>query len=191
MRLLSRLAAGMDRLSAFIGYGCAVLFFVCILLSAFEVVMRYVFNAPTQWTFETVMAVCATSWVLASGYVTQRRRHIAITMIELVVPASVWRKMELVAMVVAVFALAALVWAAWEPALMSMHGPERSGSSFNPPLPAYLKPMLVVGAILYILQLLSNIIHWFEGPSTGAAVSAGSDHQFADNANHANRERDV
>ncbi|MBZ9560190.1 MULTISPECIES: TRAP transporter small permease subunit [unclassified Modicisalibacter] len=162
MRLLSRLAAGMDRVSAFIGYACAVLFFACIALSAFEVVMRYIFDAPTQWTFETIMALCATGWVLTSGYVTQRKRHIAITMVELLVPAHVWKKMELVSLGVAIFALAALIYAAWEPAMMAMHGAERSGSSFNPLLPAYLKPTLVVGAALYLLQLLANVVHWFE-----------------------------
>ncbi len=162
MSLLSRLAAGMDRVSAFIGYACAVLFFACIVLSAFEVVMRYVFNSPTQWTFETVMAICATGWVLTSGYVTQRKRHIAITMVELLVPAHIWKKMELVSILVAILALAALIWAAWEPAMMALHGFERSGSSFNPPLPAYLKPILLVGAVLYVLQLLANAVHWFE-----------------------------
>ncbi|WP_168016964.1 TRAP transporter small permease subunit [Halomonas salinarum] len=162
MSLLSRLAAGMDRVSAFIGYACAVLFFVCIVLSAVEVVMRYVFNAPTQWTFETVMAICATGWVMTSGYVTQRKRHIAITMVELLVPAHVWKKMELVSLFVAIFAISALIWAAWEPAMMALHGFERSGSSFNPPLPAYLKPILVVGASIYLLQLLANVVHWFE-----------------------------
>ncbi|ABE59831.1 TRAP transporter small permease subunit [Chromohalobacter israelensis] len=169
MRLLSRLAAGMDRISAFIGYACAVLFFACIILSALEVVMRYVFNSPTQWTFETVMALCATGWVMTSGYVTQRKRHIAITMMELVVPAHVWKKMELVSLGVAIFALAMLIWATWEPAMMALHGSERSGSSFNPLLPAYLKPTLVVGAFLYLLQLLANVVHWFEDQAKGEA----------------------
>lgn len=162
MRLLSRLAAGMDRISAFIGYACAVLFFACIVLSTVEVVMRYVFNSPTQWTFETVMALCATGWVMTSGYVTQRKRHIAITMMELVVPGHIWKKMELVSLGVAIFALTMLIWAAWEPAMTALNGGQRSGSSFNPLLPAYLKPILVIGAFLYLLQLLANVVHWFE-----------------------------
>ncbi|MDT8895325.1 TRAP transporter small permease [Halomonas sp. I1] len=169
MRLLSRLAAGMDRVSAFIGYACAVLFFACIVLSALEVAMRYIFNSPTQWTFETVMALCATGWVMTSGYVTQRKRHIAITMMELVVPVHVWKKMELVSLGVAIFALAMLIWATWEPAMTALHGGQRSGSSFNPLLPAYLKPTLVVGAFLYLLQLLANVVHWFEERAKGGA----------------------
>ncbi|MCI0511459.1 TRAP-type mannitol/chloroaromatic compound transport system permease small subunit [Chromohalobacter marismortui] len=162
MSFLSRLAAGMDRVSVFIGYACAVLFFACIVLSALEVVMRYVFDSPTLWTFETVMALCATGWVLTSGYVTQRKRHIAITMVELLVPASVWKKMELVSLVAAIFALSMLVWAGWGPAVHAIQGIERSGSAFNSPLPAYLKPTLVVGAFIYVLQLLANVVHWFE-----------------------------
>ncbi|WP_280568680.1 TRAP transporter small permease subunit [Chromohalobacter sp. 296-RDG] len=173
MRLLSRLAAGMDRVSAFIGYACAVLFFACIALSAFEVVMRYIFDSPTQWTFETVMAMCATGWVLTSGYVTQRKRHIAITMVELLVPTHVWQKMELVSLVVAIAALGSLVYATWEPAMVAIHGAERSGSSFNPLLPAYLKPTLVVGAALYLLQLLANVVHWFEDRASEKSEAQG------------------
>lgn len=165
--VLSRLAAGMDRVSVFIGYACAVLVFACVLLSVFEVIMRYGFNAPTQWTFETVMVVCATAWVMSSGYVTERKRHIAITFLELLVPPRVWRVLELIAMLVAVFAILVLIWAAWEPAAMALHGMERSGSAFNPPMPAYLKAALIVGAVLYLLQLLANIVHWFEAARQG------------------------
>ena len=75
--------------------------------------------------------------------------------------------MELVSLGVAIFALSALIWAAWEPAMMALHGGERSGSSFNPLLPAYLKPTLVVGAFLYLLQLLANVVHWFEDQAKG------------------------
>ncbi len=154
-------ASFMDRFSVFIGHCCAILLFVCIALSAFEVFMRYVMNMPTQWTFETVMALCATSWAMTSGYVTERRRHIAITVLEVALPRRVWLRMELLAMVVSVGALTMLIIGSWEPAAMALDTVERSGSAFNPPLPAYLKPLLVVGATLYILQLFANIYHWF------------------------------
>jgi len=155
------LASLMDRFSVFIGHCCAILLFVCIALSAYEVFMRYVMNMPTQWTFETVMALCATSWAMTSGYVTERRRHIAITVLEVTLSRPVWKRLELFAMVLSVGALGLLIVGSWEPAAMALRTVERSGSAFNPPLPAYLKPLLIVGATLYILQLLSNIYHWF------------------------------
>lgn len=158
--VLSRLAHRMDSISVFIGYACIVPYFLCIALSIYEVIMRYVFGAPTQWTFEVLMVLCATSWALSSGFVTQRNRHIAITMVETLVPASVWRILRLIAMLVSLLAIAVLIWASWHPAVRAFQMMERSGSAFNAPTPTYLKLILVTGAALYLLQLLANIVHW-------------------------------
>ncbi len=150
------------RVSVFIGYACAVLLFVCVFISATEVVLRYVFDRPTVWSFEIVMGLCATVWVLSVGYVTQQQRHIAITMLELVVSKRAWNNLLLVQMVVAAFAVGMLLWALYDPVVSSLTYIERSGSAFNPPLPVYLKVMLCIGSVLYLLQLLANIIIWFK-----------------------------
>lgn len=167
--LARRAADAIDRVSTFVGYSCAVLYFACILLSAAEVVLRYGFNAPTSWSFETIMAICATAWVLSAGYVTVRRRHIAITVLELLVPKRVWRVFRLIQMIVAVLAVSVLIWALWGPAVTAVSTVERSGSAFNPPLPAYLKAIFVVGCVLYVLQLFANLVHWFDGTEPEAA----------------------
>lgn len=158
---LIRLARRMDRISVFIGYACIVPYFLCIALSIYEVVMRYVFRMPTQWTFEVLMVLCATSWALSSGYVTQRNRHIAVTMMETLVSEATWRVLRLLALCVSVFAVAVLIWATWHPAMRALSMMERSGSAFNAPTPTYLKLVLVAGAGLYLLQLFANIAHWF------------------------------
>lgn len=160
-QLLLRASGGISRVSVFLGYACSVLYAACIVISVYEVVMRYGFGTPTAWSFELVMALCATAWILSSGYVTQQNRHIAVTMLELLVPPRVWRYFQLAGLLVSLFALSALAWAAWEPAHQSLAFLERSGSAFNPPLPAYLKVLLVFGALLYVLQLLANIVLWF------------------------------
>ena len=60
-RLLARYADIMDAVSVFVGQGCSVLFFACIAVSALEVLLRYGFDAPTLWTTELAMALCATA----------------------------------------------------------------------------------------------------------------------------------
>lgn len=156
-----RLARRMDSISVFIGYACIIPYFLCIALSIYEVVMRYVFRTPTQWTFEVLMVLCASSWALSSGYVTQRNRHIAITMMETLVSDATWRVLRLLALCVSAFAVAVLIWATWHPAMRALAMMERSGSAFNAPTPTYLKLVLVAGAVLYLLQLFANIVHWF------------------------------
>jgi hypothetical protein len=40
---------------------------------------------------------------------------------------------------------------------------ERSGSSFNSPEPMILKTLLFVGTLLYLIQIIANLIRHFEG----------------------------
>jgi TRAP-type C4-dicarboxylate transport system permease small subunit len=160
--LLQRYAAAMDRVSVFVGHGCSILFFACIIASALEVVMRYGFDRPTTWSTELSMTLCATAWVLAVGYVTERNRHISITMLEIVVGARVWRLFRLVQLAAAFVAVLFLARAVWGPAMKVIVRPEYSGTAMNSLQPSYLKVLLLVGCLFYLLQLAANIIRWFQ-----------------------------
>ena len=160
-RFFACCAAAMDRVSVFTGQACASLLFACIAFSALEVVMRYGFDHPTSWSIEVTMALCATAWVLSVGYVTERNRHISITMMELLVSARVWHYFRLVQMLIAFGAILVLGMALWGPAIKVLGRTEHSGTAFNSPQPTYLKVLIVVGCGLYLAQLLANIIRWF------------------------------
>lgn len=169
-RLLAGYAEAMDRISVFIGHACSVLFFTCIAVSALEVVMRYGFDSPTAWSTELAMTLCAAAWVMSVGYVTQRNRHISITMVELLVSRRVWRLFRLVQMAIAFGAIFVLAMALWGPAVKVLSRTEHSGTAFNSMQPTILKVLIVVGCGLYLLQLLANVIRWFqhtEGDLTG------------------------
>ncbi len=170
-RFLARYADAMDRISVFIGHGCSVLFFACIVVSALEVVMRYGFDRPTLWSTELAMTLCASAWVLSVGYVTQRHRHISITMVELLVSPRVWRLFRLFQMLIAFGAVAVLTAALWKPAVKVLSRTEYSGTAMNSVQPTYLKVLIVVGCAFYLLQLLANIIRWAQ--HTEGDVSGG------------------
>ncbi|POF34160.1 TRAP transporter small permease subunit [Roseibium marinum] len=159
-RLLAGYAASMNRISVFIGQSCSMLLFACILVSAFEVVMRYGFDRPTVWSTELAMTLCASAWVLSVGYVTERHRHISITMIEMLVSPKLWRVLRLIQMLIATGAVLVLTMALWGPAMKVLRRIETSGTALNSIQPSYFKLLLTAGCILYILQLAANIIHW-------------------------------
>ncbi|GAB3116772.1 TRAP transporter small permease subunit [Novispirillum itersonii] len=161
-RLLSCAATGIDRISIFIGQSSSVLLFACILASAVEVLLRYGFDSPTLWSTELSMTLCATAWVLAVGSVTQRNRHIAITMIEGLISPAAWRRLRLVQMLASVLAVGTLTVALWKPAMKVLARPEYSGTAMNSLQPSYLKVLLLVGCGLYLLQLAANIIRWVQ-----------------------------
>ncbi len=159
-RAFERYASVMDGVSVFVGQACSVLFFACIVISAGEVVMRYGFHRPTIWSTELVMTLCATAWVLSVGYVTERNRHISITMLEIVVGPRAWHLFRLFQLLIAIVAFGVLVLALWKPAMHSLVSPQRTGSALNSIQPTYFKVLMVVGVSFYILQLLANLIRW-------------------------------
>ena len=150
-----------DHFSRFSGLAVAQLYLLCALITVYEVVLRYVFNAPTQWAFEVVMVLCATAWMLSAGYITFHKRHIGITVVYLMVSENKRWWLDLFAMVIGVLALFMLASDTLLQTLESIEVVERVGSSFNSPAPMLMKIMLTFGAFTYLIQLLVNLKRHF------------------------------
>lgn len=146
------------RVSVFLGKVCGMFYLAAIGLSVYEVVMRYAFGAPTSWTSETIMALVATAWLFCVGAVTQQRRHITVTTMELVVGPVIWRRMKKFAIALSLLGVAGLVIMLWGPMMKVMAAPQSTGSAFDPYIPTYIKTAFVAAAILYFLQLLANFL---------------------------------
>lgn len=159
--LVGALTASIDRISRFLGLSVAQFYIVCAFVTLWEVVARYVFDAPTSWAFEVVMVLCATAWMLSVGYVTSHNRHIGITVFYLMAGNDTRWWLDLFGMVVGVFALYMLASDTLVRALESIDIVERYGSAFNSPQPMMLKTALIGGAILYLAQLLTNLHRHF------------------------------
>ena len=150
-----------DRISRFLGLSVGQFYIFCAFVTLWEVVARYVFDAPTSWAFEVVMVLCATAWMLSVGYVTSHRRHIGITVFYLMAGDDTRWWLDLFGMVVGVFALYMLATDTLVRALESIDIVERYGSAFNSPQPMMLKTALIAGAVLYLAQLLTNLHRHF------------------------------
>lgn len=122
--------------------------------------MRYGFDRPSVWSTELAMTLCATAWVMSVGYVTQRDRHISITMLEMIVGPRVWRMFRLLQQLIAFGAILVLTLALWKPAMKVIGRTEYSGTALNSIQPTIFKVMIVIGCILYLAQLAANIIRW-------------------------------
>lgn len=146
-----------EHLSHVSGIAISTFYLVAALATLYEVFSRYVLNAPTYWAFETVMVTVAAAWMLSAGYVTMKKRHIAITVIHnLASPRQRWW-LDLFAMVVGVAALYMLLTDAPIRAYDSVARLEKSGSAFNSPLPMMMKSLMVTGAFMYLAQLMMNL----------------------------------
>jgi TRAP-type mannitol/chloroaromatic compound transport system permease small subunit len=160
MNLLLR---AVDRVNQFVGLSVTHLYLICAAITVYEVAMRYFFNAPTQWAFEVVMVVCASAWALSGSYITMRRSHIAITVLYEHVKGTAKWWVDLFILLISMAAMFTFAYALWDPMIHAINGLERSGTSFNSPEPLILKTLLWVGAVLYAVQLVVNLIKHLTG----------------------------
>ncbi len=117
----------MGKLSVFLGKACGVFYLTAIFLSVYEVFMRYAMNAPTSWTSETIMMLVATAWLFCVGAVTQQRRHITVTTMELLLGAKAWRRMQKIAIVLSMIGVAGMIWMLWGPMVKVLKNPANVG----------------------------------------------------------------
>lgn len=160
-----------DHASKFSGLAVAQLYLLVALVTAYEVISRYVFNTPTQWVFEVVMVLCATAWMVSSGYITMHKRHIGINVLYLMASDRSKWWLDLFSMYIGVLALWLLIDDSIVRALESVDMVERAGTAWNSPQPLILKSMLTIGAIIYITQLLVNLYRHYDGQLGKAIVS--------------------
>lgn len=147
-----------DGLNRRLGETLAWLYLVAVFVTAYEVVMRYIFNAPTDWAFELTILLCGIGYLLAGGFVTQKEAHIAITSLRQLAPPRLRHALDLFANLVGLVAMAGLAWAAWRPGVRALTIVERTGSAWNSPAPAVVKPLIFVAAVLVFLQLVANLV---------------------------------
>jgi TRAP-type mannitol/chloroaromatic compound transport system permease small subunit len=160
---MNAIVNAVDRFNQFLGLSVSHLYLICVAVTVYEVCMRYFFNAPTQWAFEVVMVVCASAWALSGSYITFRRAHIAITVVYEHAKGKTKWWLDLFILLVSIGSMSIFAYALWHPMLDAVMALERSGTSFNSPEPFILKTLLWVGAVLYDLQLLSNLYKHLTG----------------------------
>ena len=157
-----------DRLSLFLGEKISYVFLISVVITAYEVVMRYGFNAPTTWVHDGATALSATGFIMSGCYVLQQHRHIAISVVYDVLPLRIRKFLDVVnsSIIVAFLALlswaamkkaeSALAWGRWD-SRVSFWGLETSAHAWDVPIPAYLKTVLLIGAGVMLLQALVHL----------------------------------
>ncbi|MEM6946088.1 MAG: TRAP transporter small permease [Pseudomonadota bacterium] len=157
--------SALDRLALMLGRAAAWCFAAIVLVMVYEVVARYAFGAPTLWAHEVSVALAAIGFVLGGAYCAAEGTHMQIELLVERHPALA-RLSHWLGGIAGVIYLGGLAYAAWRMAdraiwRFSLDGswdPERSGSTLNSPLPAFLKGLLLVGAVLFLLVVLAKLL---------------------------------
>jgi TRAP-type C4-dicarboxylate transport system permease small subunit len=142
---------GISRVAMFI-----VAFIVAIMF--YEVVMRYVFEKPTLWVNEMSLWAAGAVYLLAGLYVMQQRGHIRIFILYDMVPRWAQRLFDLLSTLFIVLFAAAIVWGGTKEAWDKLLRWETFGTAWDPPIPATMKPLILITVVLIAIQAVANLI---------------------------------
>lgn len=143
------------------------MFLVAIIVSImfYEVVMRYFFEKPTLWVNEMSLWIGGFIYLLAALYVLQQRAHIRITLLYDIVPRWLQRVFDTISTVCIVIFGAMIIHGGFNEAVAKYNRWETFGTAWDPPIPATMKPAILIIAGLIILQAISNLVRdWNVAP---------------------------
>jgi TRAP-type mannitol/chloroaromatic compound transport system permease small subunit len=147
-----------DRVTNASGLAASLLFLLDVAFIAYEVVMRYVLNAPTIWVHEATIFLTAVAFLFAGAYAQLKHRHIAITVVYDRLPLHTRRICDRINLVLTMVYLCGLGYATVLLARPAWETGERTGTAWDMPTPVILKTLMLVAIILFALQALSQLV---------------------------------
>ena len=142
---------------------------VCVMF--YEVVARYVFEKPTLWANELSMWLAGMTYLLAGLYAIQQRSQIRISLVYDAMPRGVRRAFDVISALLVLVFVAAVIYGGFGEAWAKLMRWERFGTAWDPPIPATLKPLILLTLVLVMIQIFSNLYHdWSKEPESFDAL---------------------
>jgi TRAP-type mannitol/chloroaromatic compound transport system permease small subunit len=95
----------------------------------------------------------------------QQRSHIRIFIIYDMAPRWLQRLFDVISTLLIVLFAAAVIYGGYGEAYAKLMRWETFGTAFDPPIPATMKPLILLMVVIIALQAVSNLIHdWHRAP---------------------------
>ncbi len=133
-------------------------FALSIVVTIYDVVRDVLFSSPTVWVYDVVTTAIAVAFLIGGSYALMRREHIRITAVWSRFSAKTRLRCDIFTSLLTIVYLAAFAWFAFDMARISVVDWEVGGSAWAQPTPVVVKVSMVIGAVLMIVQMLSNIL---------------------------------
>lgn len=159
----------LDRFIYKLGNTLSLLFILTVAISFYEVLMRYVFNAPTIWVHETASFLGGCLFVYGGIYAMSINKHVRVVLIYDMVSDKTRRWLNVFHHIMGLIFSGLLSWAAYQMVQDSWFSPfgeirlETSGSAWNPAFPALVKGMIFLTLSIMFVQFLLHLIQEING----------------------------
>jgi TRAP-type C4-dicarboxylate transport system permease small subunit len=156
---------GLDRLVIKVGNVVMWLYVIAVLISFYEVIMRYFFDSPTVWVHETTIAIVGMSMAYGGIYCYSTDSHIRVT---IVTDLFSERVQKILALVVDTLVLAFSICGGYAMYYMTTRAVinpagdfymQRSGSAMNSVWPTITKIFIL---LIFCSLILQAFLHLFK-----------------------------
>ena len=163
--------SSIDQIAMFIGRVTMLLIALLVGVMMYEVVLRYVFESPTLWANELSLWMAGFVFILAGFYAMQQRSHIRIFLLYDMMPRGFQKACDTVSTFLILLFAFFLVYGGFGEAKAKLLRWETFGTVFDPPIPATLKPLVLLVVCLVAAQALLNLINdWNKEPEIHTAA---------------------
>lgn len=153
--------AVIERIGNAIAYGFAVV----VVITAYEVVMRYVFASPTTWVHELSIALCAVAFAFGGPYAAERDAHLRISVVSGRAKPWLARVCSWLTVLSGAIFLGGLAYAfavrAIETGWKFEAGrwvPETTGRTWDVPLPPFMNGVIALCCLAFLVVLLARAL---------------------------------
>ena len=156
--MLKRLLDIIDVINECVGRVVSVLIVFMTLIMVFEVIMRYLFNSPTIWSFETTIMLYGSYFMLGAGYTMLHKAHVSVDFLYERYSRRGKAIMDVISYLIFFFPFVTVILVEGSKyAAESWAIREHSWSVFGPPLFPY-KTVIPVTAFLLLIQGIALFI---------------------------------
>lgn len=147
----------MDAISIWSGNIVSVIYPVVVAFVVYEIIMRFVFNAPSIWSNEATVYLSALGYLLGGAYSLYYKAHVRVDILYLKFSPRVRAMLDVITFFFTLIYMGSLIWFGSTYAWESIKILEKTGSPWNPPIYP-LKIAIPSGAFLLLLQSIANFI---------------------------------
>ena len=166
MRVLGKVFHIIDMISEWSGKLVSLLILPLIAFIVYDVLMRYVFNAPTDSAHELSYLMFGTLWIIGGAFALQQKSHVKMEIIYNRLPLRRRAIIDLITAPLFFVFIGILLWKGWDLAWSSVLRLEHSNSFWSPPIYP-VKMMIPLGAFLLLLQGVVRFIRDVITATTG------------------------
>jgi TRAP-type mannitol/chloroaromatic compound transport system permease small subunit len=151
-----------DRLSEWTGKISSFLVMFMVLFIMYEVIMRYFFNKPAAWVFDTTYMIYGAHAMLGAAYCHYAKGHVRMDLLYARLSPRTQAIVDVVCYLLLFFPLfIVLIYKIGGTAIWSISYGERASASSWRPLLGPFKGLIALGIVLFFLQGIAEFIRSF------------------------------